>query len=156
MKKWMLLLALPLSLALITGGCSSTPAVSTIPDGSPSVSNGQRIFLHADSNSGQEISYTEGPSMMMQNPLNCAYCHGENGHGGTVTFMMNSYDVPDISWPAITTQGMGHEPYTEVTLKQAITQGLDPGGTALEYPMPRWKMSTADLNDLAAFIMALK
>jgi two-component system response regulator MprA len=33
---------------------------------------------------------------------------------------------------------------------------LDPGGSPLDYPMPRWQMSSSDLNDLIACLMTLK
>ncbi len=70
--------------------------------------------------------------------------------------MMQTYDVPNITWPELTAQGMDHSPYTEETLKRAITQGLDPAGNPLEYPMPRWHMSEQDLNDLVSLIKTLK
>ena len=94
--------------------------------------------------------------MMMQAALACVNCHGPEGHGGTVYFMMQSFDIPNITWPDLTGPHMDHPPYTQETLKRAITQGLDPGGNDLEYPMPRWQMSASDLNDLAAYIMTLK
>ena len=121
-------------------------------------SNGQRIYFTSSSVSGDQITYTGGPGGMMQGPLACATCHGKEGHGGTVQFMMQSYDVPNITWPELTgpDPDMEHPPYTEETLKRAITQGLDPGGGQLEYPMPRWQMSTQDLNDLVSFIKTLK
>jgi len=95
---------------------------------------------------------------MMQGPLACVTCHGREGHGGTVQFMMQQFDVPDITWPELTgpDPDMEHPPYTEETLKQAITRGVDPGGGQLEYPMPRWQMSPGDLNDLVNFIKTLK
>jgi cytochrome c oxidase subunit II len=70
--------------------------------------------------------------------------------------MMQSYDVPNITWAELTAQDMDHPPYTEETRKRAITQGLDPAGNQLEYPMPRWQMSEQDLNDLVAYIKTLK
>ena len=93
---------------------------------------------------------------MMQGPLACVNCHGAEGHGGEVTVMMQTFDVPDITWPELTAQNMDHAPYTEEALKQAITHGVDPAGDPLEYPMPRWQMSPQDLNDLVTFIKTLK
>jgi cytochrome c oxidase subunit 2 len=171
MKKWLLMVIVPLLLFVFIGGCARSPAsntspISTTPSpgttstaGSPSIDNGRSIYLYASSDSGERITYTNGPSgMMMNSPLTCAYCHGADGRGGTVFFMMRSYDVPNITWTELTgpDPDMEHPPYTEETLKRAITQGVDPGGNALEYPMPRWQMSQQDLNDLAAFIMTLK
>ncbi len=72
--------------------------------------------------------------------------------------MMQTFDVPNITWPELTGPhpGTNEPPYTESTLKRAITQCLDPSGGTLDYPMPRWQMSAADLDDLAAFIKTLK
>jgi mono/diheme cytochrome c family protein len=95
--------------------------------------------------------------MMMPLNLTCAECHGSEGHGGTVHFMMGTYDIPNITWLDLTASGMmDHPPYTEDTLKRAITQGLNPTGNPLEYPTPRWQMSESDLNDLVVFIKTLK
>jgi cytochrome c oxidase subunit II len=116
-------------------------------------SNGQRIYFTAESASGQSITYTGGPGMMTQGRLVCVNCHGSEGHGGRVNFMMQSFDVPNIAWPELTADD---PPYTEETLKRAITQGLDPAGDPLKYPMPRWQISDPDLNDLVSFIKTLK
>lgn len=135
-----------------------TTPVNSVPSRSPSISNGQLIYNTSTSDSGQPITYTGGPGMMMAEELTCATCHGPEGLGGTVNFMMRSYDVPNITWPVLSgpDPDMQHPPYTEETLKRAITDGLDPGGGPLEYPMPRWQLSAQDLNDLAAYIMTLK
>lgn len=160
-------------LLLLLAGCarsSGSPTISghsppptsapgsPVPTGSASVSNGQRIYLYATSASGSGITYTGGPGMMMQAPLSCATCHGPDGRGGQVTFMMQTFDVPNITWTVLSgpDPDMEHPPYTVNTLKQAIVEGTDPGGSALNYPMPRWQMSPQDLNDLVAFIMTLK
>ena len=94
----------------------------------------------------------------MMAPLACATCHGPEGNGGTVNLMMQTFTVPNITWPVLSGSDpdMQHPPYTEETLKQAITEGVDPGGGPLDYPMPRWQISPQDLNDLVAFIKTLK
>jgi cytochrome c oxidase subunit 2 len=135
---------------------STTSTVTSIPSGSPSISNGERIYTTSTSDSGERITYTGGPGMMMQGVLACVNCHGPEGRGGIVYFMMQSFDIPNITWPELTGPHMDHPPYTEETLKRAVTQGLDPAGEPLEYPMPRWQMSGSDLNDLAAYIKTLK
>ncbi len=94
--------------------------------------------------------------MMMPSGLACANCHGRNGQGDTIRFMMGSYEVPNITWPELSTQSSDRPAYTEETLKRAITQGIGSDGDPLEYPMPRWQMSNSDLDDLVAFIKTLK
>ena len=114
-------------------------------------SNGQRIFLTGTSSSGQPI-VPSGFNMPMMR-VTCAGCHGPEGHGGSVVFAMQRYDVPSITWPVLT---QDEPPFTEDSLKRAIVDGIDPDGGELEYPMPHWQMSTGDLNDLVAFIKTLK
>ena len=123
-------------------------------------SNGERIYFTATSSSGESIT-PEGFTMMMHR-IACIDCHGQNGKGGTVYLMMQRFEVPDITWPELIGEeheGGGHEdhpPYTEVTLKQAIVQGVDPAGQPLDEFMPKWQISTQDLNDLVSYIKTLK
>ncbi|MFH1647915.1 MAG: cytochrome c [Chloroflexota bacterium] len=127
-------------------------------------SNGERIYFTAKSNSGEAITYSGGVPMMMRQRLACVSCHGPEGRGGRVNMMMWSFETPDITWDALTGAeheepgGEAHEehpPYTEDTLKRAITRGLDPAREPLDDNMPRWRMSEEDLNDLVEFIKTL-
>jgi cytochrome c oxidase subunit II len=162
MKRWLTKILLAMLFLLIVfylGGCfqnsnktSNTPITNPAPSGSPSVSNGQKIYETSFSDSGKSISYVGGPGMM-QGRLVCINCHGPEGHGGTVTIMMQRFEVPNITWNHLTQED---PPFTEETLKVAITQGIDQEGVALNTLMPRWKMVQQDLNDLVAFIKTLK
>ncbi len=80
--------------------------------------------------------------------------------------MMASFSVPDITWDKLTREAPHeekpdedeheeHPPYTEETLKSAITRGINPAGEPLDNEMPRWRMSGQDLDDLVAFIKTL-
>jgi len=51
---------------------------------------------------------------------------------------------------------MDHPPYTDALIMRAITQGLDPAGEPLDWTMPRWQMSEADLTDLLAYLKTLR
>lgn len=133
-------------------------------------SNGERIYFTATSQRGTSIRYDMGPSqMMMGGMMACASCHGPNGRGGRVQMMMTAFTAPDIRWETLTAaghghgqseathdgEGMEHPPYTEETLKRAITQGVNPADEPLAWPMPRWQMSDEDLNDLVDFLKSL-
>ncbi len=52
--------------------------------------------------------------------------------------------------------GEEHPPYTDATIKQAITDGLNPAGDPLDHTMPRWQMSERDLDDLLEFLKTLE
>ena len=93
---------------------------------------------------------------MMHGRIACVNCHGADGHGGNVRIMMTSFEAPDITWAALTGQHEDHAPYTEATIKDAITKGLEPNGKELEIYMPRWQMADEDLDDLLSFLKTLK
>lgn len=140
-----------------TAGTTTMPGTAT-PASAASISNGRSIYLYATSDSGSSVTYTDGPNTMMGGRLSCATCHGANGYGGTFYVMMGSYHAPNITWPVLSgpDPDMQHPPYTVTTLQRAITEGIDPGGSPLDYPMPHWQMSQSDLNDLIAYLMTLK
>lgn len=128
-------------------------------------SNGERIYFTARSSSGQPITSSGGARMMRSNTA-CVNCHGQEGKGGRVSMMMWSFKSPDITWENLTEEKNHkeqaseeeheeHPPYTEETLKRAITKGIDPAGESLDDIMPRWRMSEADLNDLVEFMKTL-
>jgi hypothetical protein len=127
-------------------------------------SNGERIYLSATSESGDAIrGNTSGMNRMMSGGMACVDCHGADGRGGTIRMMMGTYTAPDIRYAVLTGEehenGEGeeeHPPYTDETIKRAITEGIDPAGEELEWPMPRWEMSASDLNDLLEYLKTLK
>ncbi len=128
-------------------------------------SNGEMIYFTAGSSSNEPITYSG--SIRMMHSITCANCHGPDGKGGKVNMMMSYFDVPDITWDNLT-QAEHHEedsdkdeheehpPYTEETLKSAITKGINPAGEPLDEEMPRWRMTESDLSDLVEFIKTLK
>lgn len=130
---------------------STPPPITSLPPTTTilSVTNGRNIFLNGASLSGDPLYPTNGIGMMY---YSCASCHGQNGHGGNIFLMMQVFQVPDITWPALTGLHTDHAPYTVETVKTAITRGLDPAGKPLEYPMPVWIISDRDLHDLLAFM----
>ncbi|MBN2075182.1 MAG: c-type cytochrome [Dehalococcoidales bacterium] len=150
---WIIIAILILGIGLISA-CSRSYA-----------SNGERIYFTATSESGDSISYSG--SITMMHSITCANCHGADGKGGRVNMMMWSFETPDITWERLTSadhheEGNGeeeheeHPPYTEDTIRQAITKGVNPAGEPLDEEMPRWRMSQQDLNDLIDFLKILE
>ena len=120
--------------------------------------NGERIYFTAESSSGKPIDRIGGLFFMQR--IACVTCHGEDGKGGRVVMMMWDIDVPDITWHHLTEEehengAEGHPPYTEESLKRAITDGIEPDGENLNEFMPRWVMADEDLDDLVEFLKTL-
>jgi mono/diheme cytochrome c family protein len=143
------------ALGLIVIGFIGVVAVNTL--GQPELSsNGRQIYFTATSQRGTPISSDMGMGMMGNGMVACAGCHGPDGRGGHVQLMMRAFDAPDIRYKALTSEQMDdHPPYTDETIKRAITQGVDPAGKPLQSPMPHWTMSADDQNDLLGFLKTL-
>lgn len=125
-------------------------------------SNGERIYWSATSERGIIIvPERDGGMMMMRQGLACVDCHGMDGRGGIVRFGMHRVDVADIRYEVLTGESMEHDeaeehpPYTERTIRRAITEGIDPAGEPLDWPMPRWRISDEDLDDLIEYLKQL-
>ena len=56
----------------------------------------------------------------------------------------------------ISTQALKEHHYTDALIKRAIVQGIDEDGEPLNWTMPRWQMSEADLNGLINYLKTLK
>jgi mono/diheme cytochrome c family protein len=131
-------------------------------------SGGEQIYFTGTSKSGEPISATGG-MMTHGRYWSCADCHGRDGRGRTLQMMMHSLSAPDIRYTTLTSghrhkedsamehaMGVEHPPYTDETIKRAITQGIDSAGNILDPPMPRWNMSDDDLSDLLGYLKTLE
>lgn len=121
--------------------------------------NGEKIYFTAESASGKSITRTGGLFFMQR--VACVTCHGEDGKGGRIVMMMWDIDVPDITWEHLTEEEHGdeheaHPPYTEESIKKAITDGIEPDGEEMDEFMPRWQMADEDLDDLIEFLKTLE
>lgn len=132
-------------------------------------SNGEQIYFTATSQLGTSITSDISMGMMGGGTTTCASCHGPDGRGGRGRVMMRAFEAPDIRYQTLTSEEHGeegeeeadkehpmeHEPFTDETIKRAITDGVEPDGESLEWPMPRWSMSDGDLGDLLEFLKTL-
>jgi cytochrome c oxidase subunit II len=135
--------------------------------GTEFTSNGERIYFTGTSETGPPITaQMPGMHRMARGMEACANCHGPNGEGGTVRMMMTTATAPNIQYDNLVSGEHGHEDeedvageehpaYTDETIARAITQGVDPSGEPLEWMMPRWEMTEAQLADLIAFLKTL-
>lgn len=169
---------IPLLTALLVLAACSMPMHGPVRLRSPRQydSNGEQIYFTGTSRSGTPVTFDMHGDrgmmggMIMRGGMGCADCHGPEGRGGRVRMMMSSFTAPDIRYTTLTSgemahgheEGDGHDgeeehpPYTDETIKRAITQGINPAGEPLDWPMPRWSMSDADLDDLITYLKTLE
>lgn len=142
--------------AVILAGAALSASQSAVQL-TPQEQRGQQIYRHGTSPLGQEITalLNKDGTEVSASVLACANCHGHDGRGkpeGGVT-------PSNITWDALTKpyeithpSGRKHPPYTERSLKRAITMGLDSAGHQLHVAMPRFRMVHQDVDDLIAYL----
>lgn len=138
------------------GLCSTNWLASRLNDAE---ARGKHIYFHGTSARGTPITATLGDDA---NPVSaslfaCVNCHGRGRgtpEGGVVP--------ADIRWPILTKPyeltlptGRKRGPYTERSLRRAITRGFDPSNNALGSGMPHFQMSKGDVDDLIAYLKVL-
>ena len=124
---------------------------------------GESIYYEGIGSKGRKIPYTNGPHWMwMMGMKGCVNCHGIDGKGG-FAMMMTSKEAPAITYESLTSEVHHHNgqeevhegKYNDESIKQAITNGIDPSGKKLNYIMPRWNMTDVELNELIKYLKEL-
>jgi mono/diheme cytochrome c family protein len=142
------------------------PVVMGLPTYAPLkrrfTSNGEQIYYTGVRAKSGPIPRTGGPMWVNYIWVGCVACHGVHGRGG-IPVMMGTAISSDIQYAVLTgkehpegDEKSDHPPYTDATIKQAITQGMDPAGEPLDWTMPRWQMTDPDLSDLLAYLKTLR
>jgi len=115
---------------------------------------GEQIYLTGVGVDGRDISRTVSAvsqGSLMMGGGGCGSCHAADGRGGTIQMMMGTtIEVPDITYDELIEDG-----FTDVTIGDAIVEGLDEAGESLDETMPRWQMTTEDLDATIAYLKEL-
>jgi cytochrome c oxidase subunit II len=117
---------------------------------------GERIFRYGLDSDGQPIPRSGG---MMMRSSGCAGCHGRDGRGRTTRMFV----APDITYENLTDARGMLEPdgtrgpvFTDESMRIAVTEGLDPDGDHLSWPMPRWNLSGDEWEALLSHLKTLR
>jgi mono/diheme cytochrome c family protein len=108
--------------------------------------NGRLIFLSGKDSQGFRINALHPPLRP-----SCAACHGANGAGGV--HLPGGAVSADLRRKALAAVKPA---YTLQSLERAISTGVDNQGKSLNPVMPRWKMTSRDLHDVAEFVQTLR
>jgi mono/diheme cytochrome c family protein len=142
-------------IALTVPGCGPLhPGGSSVPTGQVAGTGlGERIFLTGADENGRLIPRS-GVTGMMGSEAACANCHGSDARGRTIQVMMGQVETPDIRWSTLT--ALPTDPTDKAfdpdNFFLAVTQGLDPNGSSLKAPMPRWELTRAESDALIEYL----
>lgn len=135
------------------------PGATTGAAGAASV--GREIYYTGSVASGPiprtSPGFGMGPGMMAG--VGCVTCHREDGRGGGLTMMGRVIEVPDIRYSVLSRSrsedGTTVPGWTDAEIITAITDGVEPSGERLKWPMPRWALTGAQADELLAYLKEL-
>ena len=120
---------------------------------------GQQLFEKGTSARGSKIEASlPGGVRVPASAVPCAGCHGIDGLGRPEGGILPA----NVTWDALTKpyghvrpDGRTRVPYTDRTLRRAVTMGFDAGGNELSSVMPRFQLTMRDAADLIAYLKKL-
>ena len=145
------------SLASSAGWAGARPAVV-----------GEAIYLHGTLSSGAPVEAMRGDNVRSQGAtVACVKCHHRSGLGakeglliippitGRYLFHSRHAKIDEVELPYLDSARANRESYTDATLARAMRQGIDSDGKPLDYLMPRYALSDADMRGLIAYLKEL-
>jgi mono/diheme cytochrome c family protein len=111
---------------------------------SPALSNGESIFQ-----TGRDLRGTQIVAMPPPIFTSCAACHRSDGAGGM--HLPGGATSADLRHSALVSGQ--RVPYTLTLIERAISSGVNNQGHYLNPIMPRWRLTTQDLHDVASYVL---
>ena len=125
--------------------------------GSGPATNGETIYFTGKDSTARVLS-SDLDREALKDPgrvVSCADCHGRDRKGlrnGVPDF--GPYSAPDITALALLAdRSPARAAYDAASLRRAITEGKNPAGKGLHYPMPRWEIDGKNLDDLVRYLL---
>lgn len=139
-----------LLLLIGTGACAGVLAGCGAPDA------GERIYMEGIGSDGAPVEAIVDRAGLADpaRVLACASCHGEDRKGLRSPIPdFGPYIAPDITAERLAQEIPGRRPpYDAASLQRVLVDGLTPAGKRLHHPMPRWRMSDADMQALLRYL----
>ncbi|WP_433927398.1 ABC transporter substrate-binding protein [Sorangium cellulosum] len=145
--------AAPSSAAAPCAGAASCNEAASCAELSPAALRGRRIFHRGALASGEPVEGRLGASgaALHGEAAACAGCHGRSGDGTAEGGVAAPPLTPERLFSADRPGGR----HTEATLAAAVRDGRAPGGRELNLIMPRYRLDSAHLADLVAYLRCL-
>jgi hypothetical protein len=131
----------------------------------PPERTGESIYRDGLRLSGEPVTaQRDGSPPLSGADAACSNCHRRSGLGeidgkitippisGPYLYHARAEDKEDLDIPYVEGMRTGRDPYTDATLARAIRDGLGVDGTPLNYLMPRYDLSDADLAALTGYL----
>jgi mono/diheme cytochrome c family protein len=138
--------------------CGSQAGAQTQKELSPQEMKGERIYQWGEGDGDEIIAILGSGLEVPATTLRCANCHGNSGEGRSE----GGIRVPPIYWESLTSGGTSSQTrprrkaYDEQSLARAIREGVDPDSRSLNSAMPHYRLTSAQMADLIAYLKTLQ
>ena len=143
-----LIYAFSMILILVISSFKSPQAIDPIEAG-------KQIYTKGTSPSKSDITAVMSEIKVPGSVLPCINCHGANGK----ELSEGGVNPSSVQWESLSqstiTNGRKRPAYSISHLKRVITLGIDSGGNALQKVMPKYSMTSTDMDYLIAYIKTL-
>lgn len=122
---------------------------------SPLEQHGRRIYLQGQGDGSIEALVGSSEMPIAAAVVPCASCHGADGRGrpeGGIVPPDLTRAVLGTARDAGVSRTRERGPYTSRLIKRAISMGIDASGNQLDATMPRYRMSSKDMDALMAYL----
>ncbi|MDB5957015.1 c-type cytochrome [Ramlibacter sp.] len=130
--------------------------------GTDLLAEGRALYLEGRRTDGQPLAAGRAGGLAMAGAQSaCVNCHRRSGIGGSEG---RNY-IPPITAASLfqvmptgkgaSPEGDGRPAYTQASLAHALRDGVDPSGRALDYLMPRYRLTDHEVQALAAYLRQL-
>ncbi|WP_173065528.1 c-type cytochrome [Sulfurimicrobium lacus] len=136
--------------------------------GEPTDSVGEAIYRHGVLGSGKQLDAIRAAGVHLAGKdAACVNCHRRSGFGskegfisippitGRYLFHPRASSAEDLDLPYVESMRADRDPFTDATLARAIRDGLDSEGKPLNYLMPHFALSDADMTALVGYLKSL-
>ncbi|MEN6587583.1 MAG: cytochrome C [Sulfuricella sp.] len=129
---------------------------------------GESIYRYGVLGSGKPLEATRAAGVRLEGKdAACVNCHRRSGFGskegvisippitGRYLFHPRASNAEGLDLPYVESMRADRDPYTDATLARAIRDGLDSEGKPLNYLMPHFALSDADMSALIGYLKGL-
>lgn len=129
---------------------------------------GEAIYRHGVLGSGKPLEATREAGVRVEgSDAACVNCHQRSGFGsregriaippitGRYLFRPRAANADDLDLPYVEGMRADRDPYTDVTVANAIRDGLDAAGKPLNYLMPHYALNDTDMASLIGYLKRL-
>lgn len=150
------------AVALSCGAIALANAATNGPAGADTLATGRMLYMEGKRGGGVPLAARRAGGLTISGAeAACVNCHRRSGFGGSEgrSYIppVNAASLFEAKLPGTgaSASGTGRPAYTDNALARAIRGGIDPSGRRLDFLMPHYELTDAEIKSLIAYLRQL-